>query len=138
MAPQTKLLESLRFLVPDLNSLMHQKPGYMRYCVSGQHEGIALHVEATHEPRGFLALSLSHYQTSPARIVADLDMQIEIDLHQGTARASRYDSTTTAAPVRADGQGQENQAALNAALAQWLEQLHHQGVKLPPESELMQ
>ena len=77
-------------------------------------------------------MCLARHTGIGSRVVTDLQMEIEIELNAGTARALWWRAANQATTVSAADAGASTQAALNDALADWVTQLNAAGVRLTP------
>lgn len=138
MASEQQILESLKHLVPDLLDLRQQKPGFSRFCKTGRHEGIGLHLHTGDCTHNYLGLSLGRYHHDAQGAATDVVMQIEVEFSQGVARAVCFDRASNPAPVRLGQADGRVQRVLNDELAEWLGSLWLRGITLPSNSEVSQ
>ena len=125
------ILAGLRMLVPDLDGLTACKTGALRCSAPRGQQSIGLHLQAADRTRGYLAVCLGRYTDTGKCAIADSQMEIEIKLKAGAARALWWGESSH----RAAGAGATEQAALNDALADWIGRLNAAGVRLMPAAE---
>lgn len=129
---EQEILAGLKALIPDLDALTTCNTGSMRCSAPHGRCRVALQLQAANRVDGYLAVCLARYTGIGSRVVTDLQMEIEIELNAGTARALWWRAANQATTVSAADAGASAQAALNHALADWVTQLNAAGVRLTP------